>query len=141
MKTIEARSGLVPYVIKDYQIYFLCMVPSDPKYGTSSPQIAKGKIDEGESPTEAAVREAREELGIKEELLDDITFLGDFHILGKNFQYNLSVYYAKYGNYNELNEPVYETKEVLWMTNELFQEKGRYIHKDIMQKIFELVNR
>jgi 8-oxo-dGTP pyrophosphatase MutT (NUDIX family) len=61
----KVKAGLLPYYIKDGQVHVCLMVPSDPQYGGTEPQISKGNIEPGEDPLEAAKREAEEELGFK----------------------------------------------------------------------------
>ena len=64
--THRARAGLIPYLMgDDGQLRYLMMVSSDPKFGGPRPMISKGKIEQGETKLEAAVREAQEELGFK----------------------------------------------------------------------------
>lgn len=67
----KVKAGLLPYYIKDDQVFVCLMVPSDPKYGGSDPQISKGNVEAGEDPLETAKREATEELGFKPELAKD----------------------------------------------------------------------
>lgn len=57
------RAGLIPYCKKNNGYYVCVMKPSDPKYGGSDWQFSKGHIQEQETPQEAAIKEAQEELG------------------------------------------------------------------------------
>ena len=60
---LQVRAGIVPYFIDNNQIYVYLMIPSDPAYGGTEPQIAKGRVEE-EGEEEAAIREGEEELGL-----------------------------------------------------------------------------
>lgn len=52
------RAGVIPYRFNDKgEVEVYCMIPSDPAYGGSAPQLAKGKIDRGESAINTAWRE------------------------------------------------------------------------------------
>ena len=49
------RAGVIPYRFNDKgEIEVYCMVPSDPAYGGTSPQLAKGKIERGDSVIDTA---------------------------------------------------------------------------------------
>lgn len=72
---MKQRSGLIPvYFSRDY-IFVCMMVPSDEKYGGKYPQFAKGIIDPGYTPSQNAIKEAKEELGINEKSLKKVNFL------------------------------------------------------------------
>lgn len=58
------RGAIIPYYVKDGNVYAYCMVPSHPAYGGIHWQMAKGMIDDGETPMQAALREGTEELGM-----------------------------------------------------------------------------
>lgn len=121
------RAGLIPYVIEDDKISMMFMKPSDPKFGGSVFQIAKGKIDSGESSEDAAVREAKEELGLFQPNIDgQIKFLGQF--LGRT-----DMYIAKIKEKNMFGDTTYETAATKWMTPEEFNQSGRDIHKPVIK--------
>lgn len=70
----------------------LCCVRSDASYGESL-QLVQGGIDPGESVTEAALREASEELGIDSAL---ITVLG---VMDRKFRYRWDDEYLATSNF------------------------------------------
>jgi putative (di)nucleoside polyphosphate hydrolase len=70
----------------------LCCVRSDASYGESL-QTVQGGIDEGESVTDAALREASEELGID---CAEITLLG---VMEKKFRYRWDDEYLRTSQY------------------------------------------
>lgn len=120
------RAGVIPYYLDGDNINMLFMIPSDPKFGGSSPQVSKGKREEGESDEETAFREASEELGL---------FKGNIihsHLLG-NFLGRTKVYVAKIKDPTMFGDPHFETKETKWLTPEKFQELGRGLHKPIVK--------
>ena len=55
------RSGVIPYYWKDSQLWVKVMRPSDPAYGGTEWQIAKGGLEDGLSHAENAVKEAIED--------------------------------------------------------------------------------
>lgn len=95
------------------------MVPSDEKYGGLAPQIAKGQIDEGETPVQAAVREAYEELG-----LDDSLFVTDPELLVETHE-GLSIFSVQLSSLNFNHFPGYETSRVVFLTADEFSAIGR----------------
>lgn len=58
------RAGGVPYHVNGEEITVCLFVSNDPAYGGEAPQIAKGHLEPGEFPVEAAAREVFEETGI-----------------------------------------------------------------------------
>lgn len=77
----KKRAGLVLYKIgpKTGKLYFYCMIPSDPFYGGSSPQIPKGQIDPGMDEESTAIKEAVEEIGLKVENLKTFEFFKKYN--------------------------------------------------------------
>ena len=62
-KTLVYRAGTIPYVNEGGEIKMMFMIPSNSEYGGDQAQIAKGKVEDGETTEFAAIREAKEELG------------------------------------------------------------------------------
>lgn len=128
------RAGLVLYhLTPDSEIRMLFMVPSDPKYGGDSPQIPKGKIEEGETAEEAAVREAKEEVGLFPPNID-----GPLHNLG-TFLGRTTFFVAKIKDPNQFGKPGSESKSVRWMSPEQFESEGRILHKPVVKAIVRLI--
>lgn len=124
------RAGLIPYFINDKgAIEMMFMVPSDQTYGGSSPQIAKGRIEDGEDPKETAIREAKEELGlIPANIMGDVEFLG-VH-LGRTHMFTCRVDSKDlFGVFS------FETDDVVWMTEDEFRQNGRDIHRDVVHLV------
>lgn len=126
MKGKLYRAGLLPYVIENGEVKFLFMRPADARYGGDRFQIAKGKIEEGETAEEAAIREASEELGLVSDNVERLTFLGQF--LGRT-----SFYIAAIKDKSLFNAPHFETDITEWMTLSEFQQNGRALHTPIVQ--------
>ena len=59
------RAGTIPYHIDESStIRMLFMKPSDSTFGGDAYQIGKGRVEDGEDHRSAALREAKEELGL-----------------------------------------------------------------------------
>ncbi|MFB6158890.1 MAG: NUDIX domain-containing protein [Candidatus Nanohalobium sp.] len=72
-------------------------------------EVPGGKVEEGESPTEAAVREAEEEIGVKVEL-EKPFYTGEFQHNGKIFLWNGYIAEIKEGS-PEIQEEKFEKLE------------------------------
>lgn len=130
MKQKIYRAGMVPFFVKDDgTILMNFMVPSDQTYGGSDPQFCKGRIENGENHEDAAVREAEEELGLKEENVKWYYYLGQY--LGRTH-----LYICEVGDMENFNEPHYETESTHWMTLEEFQEVGRELHRPVIREAY-----
>ena len=124
------RAGLIPFYINDDgTIEMLFMIPSDQRYGGSAPQMAKGRIDDDEEPSETALREAKEELGLVAGNIDgDLKYFG-VH-LGRTHVYACEVKSKdRFGMFS------YETQEVCWMTLDQFMKDGRDIHRSLVNMV------
>lgn len=121
------KAGIIPYYINDNQVFVYLMIPSDPRYGGTEPQIAKGQIDGEESPQQAAVREGEEELGLKVSNLKNVFYCCEKVLQGMVSPgytsappYKLLIFAAEVINPNDFGSPHYETKQALWVgENEL----------------------
>jgi 8-oxo-dGTP pyrophosphatase MutT (NUDIX family) len=120
------RAGLIPFVIENGELLMLMMQPSDADYGGDKFQIAKGKVEEGETSNQAAVREASEELGLVPSNLRNLEYLGKF--LGYT-----DIFYGEIEDKNNFGETTYETGATKWMTIEEFLSSGRGLHKPIIK--------
>lgn len=120
------RAGLLPFIVEDGLVKFLLMKPADPRYGGDKFQIAKGKIESGETPLQGALREAEEELGLIVTNIKEPTFLGDF--LGRT-----SIYFAEVIDPKLFKAPHFETSETKWMTAQEFSIHGRPLHRNIIK--------
>ena len=119
------KAGVIPFYVKDGKIMMLFMIPSDPAYGGSAPQIAKGGVDAGESVQQAAIREGSEELG-----LDPANIVTAFQahtsvISGMDESYRMTIFAAQVKDPKAFSAGHYETGKKLWLTLEKFASTGR----------------
>ncbi len=129
------RAAMVPYVVEDGQIWMLFQKPSDPTYGGDSYQLAKGKVEEGETAEEAAVREAQEEVGLfRGNVVKGPEHVGLF--LGRT-----DVYVCKVKDRDLFGLPSDETESTKWMTLEDFLNEGRLLHKPVVQACIRAIER
>lgn len=133
MKKVD-RAGFLPYRIKDnYRIEFLFMKPSDPTFGGSHFQIAKGHVDPtDQSFLSAALRECEEELGVSPDQLENIKPVGIFHGRTHYFLGRLKKDYI-------LKPFCSETGEIAFLDEGTFSLIGRELHRDVVKKAKELI--
>jgi len=129
------RAGVIPYYVNDGEIYMMFMVPSNTQHGGGKPQMAKGKIEEGEDEITAALREGSEELGLfAGNIVGDIESLGEW--LGRT-----TVYVMEINDINMFGEPLEETDEVMWLTCKQFCNIGRGLHKPVVQAALRAISK
>ena len=134
----EPRFGLIPWTVYHDSIIMMFMMPSDPKFGGSNYQIAKGRKESGETDLEAAIREASEELGLKPSNIESINKESLFTSGGN---YNLTVYAAKIKEFTDFDKPHFETGKVIWMTNREFTRAGRADQRNAVNAIHNLIKK
>lgn len=134
-KKVE-RGGVIPYYIKDGKILMMFMKPSDKNFGGEKFQIAKGKIEDDETPLEGAFREAKEELGLFGPNIEQTDSLGRFG--------RINIFIAKIKDPDMFGDTTFETEAVTWMDQQQFQSQGRDWQKPIVtaavRKIKKLEN-
>jgi 8-oxo-dGTP pyrophosphatase MutT (NUDIX family) len=135
-KSKKNRGGVIPYHLEDGEIKMMFMKPSDGKYGGDDFQIAKGKIDEGESVEEGAFREAEEELGLFLPNTTNRKKVGTF--LGRMTVYIVEVIDP---SSDKFGDPVSETAAVKWMTGDEFQKEGRNLHKPVVKAALRAIEK
>lgn len=130
MKEKVYRAGVIPfYVNENGKIEMNFMIPSDTKYGGSDPQFCKGKIEKGENEEDAAIREAVEELGLRESNVEWFSYLGIY--LGRTY-----IYICEVKDKDAFDKPHYETAETMWLTLEEFENIGRDLHKPVIREAY-----
>jgi 8-oxo-dGTP pyrophosphatase MutT (NUDIX family) len=122
------RAGYLPYYVEDGKLYIMFMKPSDSAYGGDRFQIAKGKVDPGETAEVAAKREAHEELGLKTSNLDTDEHFGTF--LGYT-----ELYFGRVKDREDFDPFDYETGETKWIEVSEFCKIGRSLHIPIIKAL------
>ena len=133
------RAGFIPfYIDDDGDVFAYTMIPSDPAYGGTEPQLAKGKLNDGLSSKETAVKEAEEELGLIKSNLSYVNLLGVYPYK-QGDQDNIAVYYGEVKNSELWSEYHYETGWTGWinLTTDLGKIRSRQqpIFKDLLNKV------
>lgn len=130
------KAGVLPYFVDAHdQLFFYFMTPSDPTYGGSCPQIAKGNIDAGEDTETAALREGHEELGLVERNISKIQSPITFFVNGTNADYELVVYPIEVISPVEFDVAGHETGSCDWLTVKQFRRLGREEHINIVAEV------
>lgn len=139
---LPKKAGFLPYVIEDGKPVFMFMLSSDPKFGGGLPAIAKGEIDGDESPKEAGMREAEEELGLKRSnlKLSTVKEVWRGEITGLLITYTMVIYAGEVKNRKDFGTPHYETESVHWMTKEEFGAEGRPSQQHIVDAAFSKIS-
>lgn len=120
------RAGIIPYqYADDGRVKMLFMQPSNPKYGGDKFQIAKGKIEPGETAEQAAKREVMEELGLTPNQFKSMNYLGLY--MGRTHLYTAEVR----EDFSQI-QCCDETGATKWMTFEEFVHNGRNLHISIV---------
>lgn len=126
------RAGVIPYLLRDGVIIMMFMLPSDPAYGGSSFQIAKGVIEDEEDTKQGALREGLEELGLVE---SNILRLDLVPVT----LHTTTFYIAQVLNTEDFEIPCFETGAIKWLTLVEFSDIGREIHRPIVKAAHELI--
>lgn len=130
----EFKSAIIPLKIADNQLYALTMIPSLAKYGGIFPQMAKGGIDEGEQPLQAAIREGSEELGLIPENIQK-TFTVSVEVFDNT---TIHVFACTLKDSEQWNIPHYETGSTLWVNVETQMHRLRPIQRSIFKKVLDM---
>lgn len=131
------RAAMVPFFVNYTHpelTKMMFMIPSDSTYGGDSPQMAKGQIEEGETAVQAAIREAHEELGLREDNIITIIDCGNW--LGRTQVFAAIVKSDDQNSFDDFHE---ETSETMWLTLSEFMDKGRDIHQPVINQIAFLI--
>lgn len=127
------RAGLLLYKIapESGDLYFRCMIPSDAKYGGLSPQIPKGRIEEGYNKRETAIKETQEEAGLYIHNLEWIKHFKDYTDM------KLSIFYGTVTDPTDFGEWDYETYWSGWMNYNKQWNKLRDTQRHIFDDVYE----
>lgn len=125
------KAGLVLYRQTKDDVLFRCMIPSDPMYGGSSPQIPKGGIDEGDSIKYTALKECCEECGLISENLDSFE---EFKIYEKM---KMAVFIGTVIDPDTFEKPHWESKWSGWVSYKEDRNQLRDIQRHIFDDIYE----
>jgi 8-oxo-dGTP pyrophosphatase MutT (NUDIX family) len=138
-KSKTIRAGFIPYIIEDDEPVFLFMVPSDGQYGGLDPQIAKGRVEDGEDVKGTAIREAEEELGLKfgNLKMDTVQKTSEKQITGMTATYTMVIYIGEVKSKEDFGKFHYETESTHWLTYEEYKVKGK---KSQMEFVTEAYN-
>lgn len=135
------KAGIIPFIQQDDgTTLMMFMSPSDPSYGGSEPQIAKGGIDPGENAKEAAIREGEEELGLQQSNIVSIHPLPAVTLTGLDATYTMSVYAVEVKDQSDFSQPHYETGKVYWLTAEQFAQRGRKNQQSLVAAATRIIN-
>lgn len=130
----EFKSAIIPVKIVNNQLHALTMIPSLAKYGGIFPQMAKGVIDSGEQPLQAAIREGSEELGLIPNNIDETLFVS----VEKFGNVTIHVYACTLKNSDSWNTPHFETGSTLWINLETQMHRLRPIQRSIFKKVLDM---
>lgn len=125
-KRVVYRAGVIPFIFEGNTLKMLFMKPSSPEYGGDRFQIAKGKVEPGEQPETAALREGMEELGLFRGNIEYTNELGVF--MGRT-----TVFVSKVKDEDMFGLPHFETEETRWMTLDEFLAEGRELHRPVVK--------
>ena len=110
------RAAFYPYYFGDQEPFVLMMIPSDPMYGGSEPQVAKGTIEKGESPKNTAIREVHEELGLRPDNFTNFRQVGTTNIDEPDYGvYKVTLFIAEVLDPDNLDDPHWETGWSGWL--------------------------
>lgn len=124
----KRRAGVIPFYFDNGVMKMLFMRPSNPTYGGAEFQIAKGVIEDGESPRNAAIREGMEELG----LIEDNIKMGEVYPLGC-WLHTIEIFAVHVVDPHRFNEFDHETAETRWMTLREYGSHGRTLQEPIIE--------
>ena len=134
----RAKAGFLPYHTDDSGVTrFLFCLTSNPKFGGTRFAISKGTIERGENELEAALREAEEELGLRQSNIVPKTLKLAWrgNIKGKKKTQFLPIFTAQILDPAEFGPSDSEIAETKWMTLDEFLKSGKRSHTKIVEKI------
>jgi 8-oxo-dGTP pyrophosphatase MutT (NUDIX family) len=111
------------------------MKPSNPNYGGTYYQLAKGKVDPGFTVEETARKEVMEEVGLVDSNIKNLFFI-EVDVI-KN--YRIHIYAAEVIDPDALLPFHYETGDVQWLNVSDIQTKVRKSQHNIIYKAVEAI--
>lgn len=127
------RSGLIPVYMEYGRVFVCCMIPSNPAFGGNMPQMAKGHIENDLSPKDNAIKEAVEELGLKESNIYDIRYIGDYT--------RIAAFTCLVNDPDDFDEPHWESECSIWVDITDSLNDVRDVQRDIFRDCLELWQR
>ncbi len=98
--------------------------------------ISKGKIEDGETKLECAIREAEEELGlVRENMVGEPALLCEERVVLRSGTYDLAVYSVPIRDRWNFTVWCSETEYTEWMSLEQFKERGRRDHVPFVEML------
>lgn len=117
---VRVKAGGIPYFIeKDRTVSVRLMVPSNPKFGGTQPQIAKGNVEHNINSAFvnkdvalwfSAFKEMNEEVGLPYDNIEDYWYYSKLQ--------NIHVFGVKVRSKTMFVKPHYESAYALWLTKE-----------------------
>jgi len=137
-EAVATRAGIIPFLADGRALFF---VSSDPSYGGPDPAIAKGRVDQGETVVQAAIREGAEELGLRPSNFAGKPFLGwSGSVGGLEATYEMAVYCVQVKDEKAFSKPGHETERTVWYTREEFAKHGRRSHQAMANAAFDKID-
>jgi len=129
------KAGFIPYWNDSGTVRMLFVLSSDPAYGGSQWMVAKGRVDPGENAMQAALREAHEESGLRQNnLIPGTTKLGwRGEITGYTETSIMEIYIGEVKDPRNFDKPGFEISETKWLTPEEYAQIGRKSQNNIVQ--------
>lgn len=135
----KLKAGIIPYYADGTALFF---ISSNAEYGGIDPSIAKGRIDKGETPIQAAVREGAEELGLKKSNFLNTPFLvWSGSVAGMAATYEMSVFAVEVKSKNDFSQAGSETGSTVWLDLNTQIGKVRDIHQPIVKSLVSFLKK
>lgn len=128
--SVQKRAALALFnVASSGDIYFRCMIPSNPDFGGSDPQLPKGQIDPGDTPRYTAVKEAVEEAGLRTENLKYVSHFKTYERM------RIDVFIGEVHDPDAFGEPGWESSWSGWLNYDTSKDELRSIQRHIFDDI------